>query len=78
MKIMIIKNIHFECNHRFCTECIMHWFRQGHTRCPMCRNPGYVDQDNTNLDFLQLLIMALTKKLIFLKNILEEVMQMNY
>ena len=56
-----------ECNHTFCTECIMHWFRQGHTRCPMCRNPGHVDQDNANLDFFTTSYYGLNQKVNFLK-----------
>tara|TARA_B100000073_G_scaffold347953_1_gene364204 strand:+ start:3309 stop:3818 length:510 start_codon:yes stop_codon:yes gene_type:complete len=40
-----------ECNHKFCTECIMHWFRQGHSRCPLCNNPGGHVQQEQNQGF---------------------------
>lgn len=26
-----------ECNHKYCRECIMNWFRNNNT-CPVCRN----------------------------------------
>ena len=29
------------CNHRFHTECIVNWFRTGHSTCPICRNEEY-------------------------------------
>ena len=34
-----------ECDHEFCTSCIVQWFRSGHSSCPLCR-------DNTNADHL--------------------------
>ena len=29
-----------ECNHSFCTPCIVYWFRNGHNKCPYCNNSG--------------------------------------
>lgn len=29
-----------ECGHAFHTLCIVHWFRSGQTRCPLCNNVG--------------------------------------
>ena len=29
-----------ECNHKFHTNCIIHWFRSGYNNCPYCNNPG--------------------------------------
>ena len=29
-----------ECGHTFHTECIVHWFREQQTRCPLCNHPG--------------------------------------
>ena len=29
-----------ECDHKFHTDCIMAWFRSGHSTCPMCRDSG--------------------------------------
>ena len=29
-----------ECNCKFHVGCIIHWFRQGQTTCPNCRNSG--------------------------------------
>lgn len=31
-----------ECDHRFHQNCIMHWFRQGNAKCPLCNNHGAV------------------------------------
>ena len=29
-----------ECNHKFHQNCIMHWFRQANSKCPLCNNTG--------------------------------------
>ena len=29
-----------ECSHNYHTNCIMTWFRLGHTSCPLCNNKG--------------------------------------
>ena len=29
-----------ECTHKYHTNCIMHWFRAGHNKCPLCNNVG--------------------------------------
>ena len=29
-----------ECNHKFHTNCIIHWFRAGKNKCPLCMNQG--------------------------------------
>lgn len=36
-----------ECNHTFHQNCIMHWFRQGNFKCPLCNEKGalYTQQD---------------------------------
>ena len=37
-----------ECNHTFHQNCIMHWFRQGNCKCPLCNETGalYTQQDD--------------------------------
>jgi len=30
------------CGHSFCVDCIMIWFRSGHSECPMCRDQSTV------------------------------------
>jgi|TARA_B110000483_G_C18070504_1_gene493915 hypothetical protein len=32
-----------ECNHSFHQNCIMHWFRGGNNKCPLCNNLGVND-----------------------------------
>ena len=27
-----------QCNHKFCRACIIRWFKNGNTACPVCRN----------------------------------------
>jgi hypothetical protein len=41
-----------ECKHKFHTNCIMTWFRMGHSKCPLCNDKG-INQDITqsNLTF---------------------------
>jgi hypothetical protein len=39
-----------ECNHRYHTNCIITWFRNGDSRCPYCGNKGV---NNTNNDSLR-------------------------
>ena len=29
-----------ECTHKYHTNCILHWFRAGHNKCPLCNNVG--------------------------------------
>ena len=31
-----------ECLHCFHTNCVMHWFRQGNSKCPLCNNNGVI------------------------------------
>ena len=37
-----------ECNHTFHQNCIMHWFRQGNFKCPLCNATGalYTQRDD--------------------------------
>ena len=56
-----------ECNHTFCVDCIMHWFRQGHSRCPMCNNPGAHQQQNVELDFYISSHYGMNQKVKFLR-----------
>ena len=35
-----------ECNHTFHQNCIMHWFRSGSHKCPLCNNLGINDTTN--------------------------------
>ena len=41
-----------ECKHKFHTNCIMTWFRMGHSKCPLCNDKG-INQDinQSNLTF---------------------------
>ena len=47
-----------ECSHEFHCECIMHWFRHGNTKCPLCNNIGHVanlnNQGNPNIHMSRL------------------------
>ena len=36
------------CNHTFHTNCILHWFRNNHTNCPLCNNNGFVISEHNN------------------------------
>jgi hypothetical protein len=41
-----------ECNHSFHQNCIMHWFRDGNNKCPLCNNLGvndYTNQSSTGM-----------------------------
>ena len=40
-----------ECNHRYHTNCIISWFRNGDSRCPYCGNKGI---NNKDADFSRL------------------------
>lgn len=41
-----------ECDHKFHTECIVHWFRTGHDKCPCCLRPGQcIEENNQNRRF---------------------------
>lgn len=42
-----------ECSHRFHTNCIMHWFRTDHNRCPLCNNEG-INFNENNYDYEEL------------------------
>mgnify|MGYP006084008465 CR=1 FL=1 len=35
-----------ECSHTFCTNCIVRWFREGHSSCPNCRGDYVSDALN--------------------------------
>jgi hypothetical protein len=35
-----------ECSHKFHQNCIMHWFRGGNCKCPLCNNLGINDKPN--------------------------------
>lgn len=35
-----------ECSHIFHSNCIMHWFRTYHSRCPLCNNEGINFNEN--------------------------------
>tara|TARA_B100000401_G_scaffold171543_1_gene114801 strand:- start:501 stop:1004 length:504 start_codon:yes stop_codon:yes gene_type:complete len=37
-----------ECQHEFHCECIIHWFRAGNSKCPMCNNPGHINNRDDN------------------------------
>ena len=41
-----------ECNHSFCTSCIVYWFRNGHNKCPYCNNSGEQVQTNNVNNYL--------------------------
>ena len=36
-----------ECSHTFHQNCIMHWFRGGSHKCPLCNNLGVNDTTNS-------------------------------
>lgn len=37
-----------ECHHKYHTNCIMTWFRTGQKSCPMCRNNGINNGNNSS------------------------------
>ena len=37
-----------ECSHKFHQNCIMHWFRGGNCKCPLCNNLGVNDKTSAN------------------------------
>ncbi len=37
-----------ECGHKFHQNCIMHWFRGGNCKCPLCNNLGVNDPVSAN------------------------------
>lgn len=37
-----------ECNHTYHQNCIMHWFRQGSSKCPLCNNNGAIAHNSEN------------------------------
>jgi len=37
-----------ECSHKFHQNCIMHWFRGGNCKCPLCNNLGVNDKVTDN------------------------------
>ena len=34
-----------ECGHKFHTNCIFHWLRGGHNKCPYCNNTGSTNSE---------------------------------
>jgi len=38
-----------ECNHKYHTNCIITWFRNGDSRCPYCGNKGVNNKNNDSL-----------------------------
>lgn len=42
-----------ECSHRFHTNCIMHWFRTDHNRCPLCNDEG-INFNENDYDYIEL------------------------
>jgi len=43
----IINKLTITCNHTFCSECIVKWFRHGNPQCPVCRDaPEMVNSDS--------------------------------
>ena len=43
-----------ECEHKFHTECIVHWFRYGRQTCPLCNNNGAGSQPAYTSRFIKL------------------------
>tara|TARA_B100000900_G_C20559538_1_gene708263 strand:+ start:822 stop:1403 length:582 start_codon:yes stop_codon:yes gene_type:complete len=43
-----------ECEHKFHTECIVHWFRYGRQTCPLCNNTGAGSQPAYTSRFIKL------------------------
>ena len=37
-----------DCNHTFHTNCIVHWFRNGYSHCPLCNHSGLGTTKYTN------------------------------
>ena len=37
-----------ECKHTFHQNCIMHWFRQGSSKCPLCNNNGSIQNNSAD------------------------------
>ena len=57
-----------ECSHEFHCECIIHWFRHGNTRCPLCNNEGHVNNiENDHSGFYRFSRYTRENKVKFLK-----------
>ena len=47
-----------ECGHTFHQNCIMHWFRQANSKCPLCNNTGsFNGHPNVHFVIIQDLLM---------------------
>ena len=40
-----------ECDHKFHQNCIMHWFRDGNCKCPLCNNIGQSHQHSGGFEY---------------------------
>ena len=64
-----------ECKHKFHTNCIMTWFRMGHSKCPLCNDKGInqdINQSNLNKDLSMQLGGAIIFSQIILKYFVEQ------
>lgn len=43
----ITNKLSISCNHSFCSECIIKWFRHGNPQCPVCRDAPEMEKSDT-------------------------------
>jgi phage terminase Nu1 subunit (DNA packaging protein) len=43
----ITNKLNIACNHTFCSECIIKWFRHGNPQCPVCRDAPEMENSDT-------------------------------
>jgi len=46
----ITNKLSISCNHTFCTECIIKWFRHGNPQCPVCRDAPEMEKSDTEFE----------------------------
>jgi uncharacterized Zn finger protein (UPF0148 family) len=46
----ITNKLTITCNHTFCSECIIKWFRHGNPQCPVCRDAPEMENSDSESD----------------------------
>lgn len=46
----ITNKLTINCNHTFCSECIVKWFRHGNPQCPVCRDAPKMENSDSEGD----------------------------